>query len=96
MGKHIHDLVDNKRLWLTLPSHLTVDQQMDAPIRMKINGLWKDVYCKSENSDTDESVVGDEVFTLLTLMDIPLRQRAMEMYQAERNYVQPAIASAVF
>ena len=28
-----------------LSNHLTVGQQMDAPIRMKINGLWKDVYC---------------------------------------------------
>ena len=48
------------------------------------------------DSDTDESMAGDEVFTLLALMDIPLRQRTMEMYQAERNYVKPAIASADF
>tara|TARA_R100000008_G_scaffold85051_1_gene73998 strand:- start:487 stop:1182 length:696 start_codon:yes stop_codon:yes gene_type:complete len=96
IGKHINDLVANTRLWITLSSHLTVGQRMDAPIRMKINGLWKDVYCKTVDSDTDEGVAEGETFTLLTLMDIPLRQRAMEMYQAERNYVQPAIASADF
>jgi hypothetical protein len=69
---------------------------MDAPIRMKINGLWKDVYCNTVYSDTNEGVVGDEVFILLTLMDILLRQRAMGMYQGKRNYVQPAMASADF
>jgi len=70
---------------------------MDTPIRMKINGLWKDVYCKKTVvGDTDEDIAGGDVYTLLTLMDIPLRQRAMEMYQAKRNLVQPAIASADF
>ena len=97
IGKHINDLLANTKLWSTLSNHLTVGQQMDAPIRMKINGLWKDVYCKKTVvGDTDEDIAGGDVYTLLTLMDIPLRQRAMEMYQAERNLVQPAIASADF
>ena len=77
---HLMNPVCLYRLWPKLSTDLTVGQQMDAPI-------WKDVYCKTIDSDTDESMTGDEVFTLLALMDIPLRQRTMEMYQAERNYV---------
>ena len=96
IGKHINDLVANTKLWQTLSNHLTVGQQMDAPIRMKINGLWKDVYCKTVDSTTDDDIKAGDVFTLLTLMDIPLRQRAMEIYQAEKSYVQPAIANAGF
>ena len=69
---------------------------MDAPIRMKINGLWKDVYCKTVDGSEDESVEGSGMYTLLTLMDIPLRQRAMEMYQAEKTYMQPALANSDF
>ena len=67
---------------------------MDAPIRIKINGPWKDVYCKTVDSDKEVGVADGDVYTLLILMDIPLRQRAMGMYQAKRNLVQPAIASA--
>ena len=69
-----------------LPNHLTVGQQMDAPIGMKINGLWKDVYCKTVDSTTDDDIKAGDVFTLLTLMDIPRRQRAMEVYDAEKSF----------
>ena len=96
IGKHINDLVANTKLWQTLSNHLTVGQQMDAPIRMKINGLWKEVYCKTVDSTTDDAIKAGGVFTLLTLMDIPLRRRAMEIYQAEKSYAQPAIANAGF
>lgn len=96
IGKHINDLVNNTRLWITLQGHLTVGQQMDTPIRMKINGLWKDVYCKTVDGSEDEHIEGNAMYTLLTLMDIPLRQRAMEMYQAEKAYMQPALANSDF
>ena len=60
----------------------------------EINGPWKDVYCKTVDSDKKVGVADGDVYTLLILMDIPLRQRAMGMHQAKRNLVQPAIASA--
>ena len=73
-----------------LSNHLTVGQQMDAPIGMKINGLWKDVYCKTADSTTDDDIKAGDVFTLLTLMDIPRRQWAMEVYEAEKSlFSQP-------
>lgn len=96
IGKHINDLVNNTRLWIALQGHLAVGQQMDTPIRMKINGLWKDVYCKMIDGSEDEHIEGNAMYTLLTLMDIPLRQRAMEMYQAEKAYMQPALANSDF
>tara|TARA_Y100001968_G_C18913298_1_gene506295 strand:+ start:191 stop:490 length:300 start_codon:yes stop_codon:yes gene_type:complete len=73
-----------------LSNHLTVGQQMDAPIGMKINGLWKDVYCKMVEGTTDDDIKAGDVFTLLTLMDIPRRQWAMEVYEAEKSlFSQP-------
>ena len=97
IGKHINDLLANTKLWSTLLKHLTVGQQMDAPIRMKINGLGKDVYCKKTVDDDMDKVIADgEVYTLLRLMDLPLRQQAMEMQPPDRNLVQPPIATADF
>jgi len=58
---------------------------MDAPIRMKVNGLWKEVYVKTADDRTDDTLDDGVVYTLLTLMEIPLATKAMEAYQLERQ-----------
>jgi transcriptional regulator with XRE-family HTH domain len=85
IGKHAHELTGNNYLWLSLSSRLARGQDMDAPIRMKVNGLWKEVYVKTADDRTDDTLDDGVVYTLLTLMEIPLATKAMEAYQLERQ-----------
>jgi transcriptional regulator with XRE-family HTH domain len=85
IGKSANELTSNTNLWLSLSSRLAQGQTMDTPIRMKINGLWKECYIKKVDRDVDPALDDDNVYTLFTLMEIPLATKAMEAYQLERH-----------
>ena len=85
IGKNANELTSNNSLWVSLSSRLARGQDMDTPIRMKVNGLWKEVYVKTVDQTIDESIEDDSVYTLMTLMEIPLATKAIEAYQLERQ-----------
>jgi transcriptional regulator with XRE-family HTH domain len=85
IGKSANEITSNANLWLSLSNRLARGQSMETPIRMKINGLWKECYIKRIDRNVDESIDDDYVYTLFTLMEIPLSTKAMEAYQLERQ-----------
>ena len=91
VGSRINDIIANNKLWISLTSRLVIGQQLDEPIRLKINDLWKDVYVRKIDRTVDESIEDDAVYTLITMSDISLHQRALEDYKNERRATQTPV-----
>lgn len=91
IGSRINDIISNNKLWISLISRLVVGQQLDEPIRLKINDLWKDVHVRKIDNTIDDSIEDDSVYLLITMSDVSLHQRALEDYQNERRVTQTPV-----
>tara|TARA_Y100000996_G_scaffold405286_1_gene380286 strand:- start:89 stop:793 length:705 start_codon:yes stop_codon:yes gene_type:complete len=91
VGRRINDIIGNPKLWISLSAKLVIGQQLDEPIRLKINELWKDVYVRKIDRTVDESIEDDSVYMLITMLDVSLHQRALEDYQNERRITQAPV-----